>query len=418
MHLDGSTRGAPHARRTRRARHLGGLLALISIGTLAFGTMAPAFAEDDVSSDVGTELTLPDPEPLTNPDVEGCGLNVALIFDTSGSINDTELDQMKSAANGFVTALSGTPSQIALYNFDDSASQVQGFLPASDASIPTNINGIDGDGFTNWEAAFNLVAGDGAELAIILTDGNPTTHDTSGYTDLGAGILGANVVKTEGTRIVGVGIGGDLDTGNLQKISGPTENDDWYQTGFDSLGTTLAGIALKQCAGTVTVRKTVATVLTDGFVFDVSGGTGSAQQGTSGDDGTGLVNFDFQFDASSTQVTITEQVKTGFELTQQDGKNALCTVSSPPPEPIQGDAIAIVDTTNVAGGVTFELGIDDIVTCEFQNKAVEQVAGGGTTLPRTGSSSAPLAATGAGLLGLGLVAMLVSRRRRSAGSTV
>lgn len=40
------------------------------------------------------------------------------------------------------------------------------------------------------------------------------------------------------------------------------------------------------------------------------------------------------------------------------------------------------------------------------------VAGGGATLPRTGSSTLPLTGTGIGLLGLGLAASLLARRRR------
>ena len=54
-----------------------------------------------------------------NPDLpESCGLNIALLIDVSGSI-EPFLDTVKDAANTFVDALTGTPSQIALFSFSE-----------------------------------------------------------------------------------------------------------------------------------------------------------------------------------------------------------------------------------------------------------------------------------------------------------
>ena len=54
------------------------------------------------------------------PAPAACGLNVALLFDLSGSIAPN-LARYKAAAEGFITALRGTPSAVALYTFASNA---------------------------------------------------------------------------------------------------------------------------------------------------------------------------------------------------------------------------------------------------------------------------------------------------------
>ena len=56
-------------------------------------------------------------ESRTNPTLDSaCGLDVALLLDLSGSVTDS-LPQLKQAADTFVDALVGTPSEVALFSF-------------------------------------------------------------------------------------------------------------------------------------------------------------------------------------------------------------------------------------------------------------------------------------------------------------
>ena len=62
----------------------------------------------------------------------------------------------------------------------------------------------------------------GPDLVVLITDGNPTTHNGSGG-DLGNAITAANVSKAVGPNhphITGVAVGGDIDLGNIGKITG------------------------------------------------------------------------------------------------------------------------------------------------------------------------------------------------------
>jgi hypothetical protein len=59
--------------------------------------------------------------PRDNPPAPaGCGLDVALLFDLSGSV-DPFLGQYRNAGVDFVQALAGTPSRVALYTFASGA---------------------------------------------------------------------------------------------------------------------------------------------------------------------------------------------------------------------------------------------------------------------------------------------------------
>ena len=81
--------------------------------------------------------------------------------------------------------------------------------------------------YTNWEAAISeadlmLEAGD---LMVIITDGRPTRSDNGGY-PLDDAIAAADAAKTNGTRIVAIGIDSNginsgLNVDNLIAISGP-----------------------------------------------------------------------------------------------------------------------------------------------------------------------------------------------------
>ena len=78
-----------------------------------------------------------------NPVIQlSCGTDMVLVIDSSGSIDGTELQQMKDAYEDFVDAfLPFTPTQIAIVDFDTDATVVQGFT-TNVANLNTAINGV------------------------------------------------------------------------------------------------------------------------------------------------------------------------------------------------------------------------------------------------------------------------------------
>ena len=96
--------------------------------------------------------------PAANPDLPTrCGVNVMLILDSSGSIGNNAKN-VTDAARGFLTALAGTGSQVAIVNFDETATLAVPYNLVTTA----NINGVfdkyldsyNANGVTNWEDAF------------------------------------------------------------------------------------------------------------------------------------------------------------------------------------------------------------------------------------------------------------------------
>jgi Mg-chelatase subunit ChlD len=92
--------------------------------------------------------------PVDNPELESsCGIDMVLIIDSSGSIDNYELTQMKNAFKDFVDAfLPNTPTEIAVVDFDDTAALIQGYTD-DPVLIKNKIDSTVSDGCTNWEAA-------------------------------------------------------------------------------------------------------------------------------------------------------------------------------------------------------------------------------------------------------------------------
>ena len=184
-----------------------------------------------------------------------CGIDVALVIDLSNSVSADELTELKTAVNTFVRALQGTPSRVALYTFatnapaDGSTNITRALTPVSTAAGVTTVQGyVNGlvlpggdDGGTNWDRGIAQVAqsGESYDAAIVLTDGNPTFYNDPAqgpggrtrFRELENGIFSANAVKAENTKMIAFGVGDDVsgDPANLQAISGPLVNDDYFQ---------------------------------------------------------------------------------------------------------------------------------------------------------------------------------------------
>ncbi|MFJ5228425.1 vWA domain-containing protein [Kitasatospora sp. NPDC088391] len=302
----------------------------------------------------------------------GCGLDVAVVLDLSASVGSA-LPQLKAAADTFTDALTGTPSRMALYSFDQASPSTSvdrnhpELLPVStkagaDAFKRLYADWTLGKG-TNWDRGLAAVAeaAQRYEAVVVITDGNPTrfADDAQGdgsrthFRDVENGIFSANAVKATGARVIALGVGKGVEgvSGlNLRALSGPTPYDgtnllaaDHFQTAdFASAGQDLHDLALFQCRGSLSVVKQIAPAGTTGedvtgavnagagWTFDASTGAsgigGFPARETTTDDGTGAVSFHPTFTGvAEGPVTVAEVQQEGYELVPQGGHNAVCT---------------------------------------------------------------------------------------------
>ena len=331
-----------------------------------------------------------------------CGINVALVLDLSNSVTDAQLVQLKAAANGFVDALTGTPSQVGTFTFATSAPANTGdTLPLTPVSTPAGgtvvKNRISGyrkpggnGGGTNWDRGIYQVAQSTStfDVAVVITDGNPTFYaagegpgNRTRFREVENGIFSANAIKAKNTKVIAFGVGdgiGNSGSGdNLRSISGPTLNSDYYQTtDYQDAGDQLRELALGNCTGSITVVKqvvpatappgsTTGATPAGGWTF---AGTGSADVSFDAPTsrvtaaGTGAANFPLTFTGGATTgpVTLTETQQAGYTLQQVGGFNAVCT---------RVDTGASVPVTNSgATGFTVDAANTFPVSCTVYNR--------------------------------------------------
>ncbi|BAJ32865.1 MULTISPECIES: vWA domain-containing protein [Kitasatospora] len=301
-----------------------------------------------------------------------CGLDVALVLDLSASVG-SELPFLKTAADRFTDALTGTPSRLAVFSFDQAspATSVSAnhpelhpvSTPAGAAEFKALYAGWTLGKGTNWDTALWSVANAAPryDAVVVLTDGNPTrfADDAQGdgsrthFRDVENGIFSANAVKAEGSRLIALGVGKGVagDSGlNLRAVSGPTAYADggdltaadYFQTkDFATSGQQLHDLALSHCDNSVTVVKQLVPAGTTGedttgavnapagWTFGATTGTpgvgGLPRELTTTDDGTGSVVFQPELgDLPSAALEISELQQDGYELVTKNGKNAVC----------------------------------------------------------------------------------------------
>ncbi|MBB6036063.1 VWA domain-containing protein [Phytomonospora endophytica] len=311
-----------------------------------------------------------------------CGLKIALLMDVSGSITPF-LGTVKDAADGFVDALTGTPSSIALYSFSTTATQNLGATSVSDTSgadtVKDAIDGLSAGGGTNWDAGLFQIAASPTtyDAVVMLTDGNPTYYGPNAagpgsqtrFREIENGIFSANAVKTLGTKVVAVGVGDGISgsADNLKAVSGPVAGSDYVQTGYDELAAVFREIALRACAGTVNVVKKIVppsggvadAVPAGGWTFSTDTANVTPASGQTSVDG-GALSFSADLNgAASMPVTITEDQQSGFTLVRDGGKNATCTSGGDP----------VDSTDDGALGFTVDALRNAIVTCTVYNRA-------------------------------------------------
>jgi len=346
-----------------------------------------------------------------------CGLDIVLVLDVSGSINDTEFGQMRSAAVDFIdTFLPATPTQIAVVQFSNYASVVQGFT--NDLTLLYgDKGGVGGWGaltrqtytpptiqYTNWDDALydarNLFPGraEYPDLIIFATDGNPTAYGGNGGVDvvtnatetnaMNYAVPEAEAAKAAGIRILSIGIGGDLNTDNLVSISGPilhppapiTIDTDVISADFDELAFELENLATQLCGGTCTVYKVIDTdndlsttadqVKSGGAVAEwtftvtamdtgitLSPGQNDYEETTT----SGAVNFEFDIAQGVTfpvDITIQETLKS----TKWTFINAECFLNGTTPLA----EVVVNSATATVSNIEFNA-YNDIVSCYFYN---------------------------------------------------
>jgi uncharacterized repeat protein (TIGR01451 family)/fimbrial isopeptide formation D2 family protein len=343
---------------------------------------------------------------INNPTLQPqCGLKIALVLDQSGSMaEDGKQAQLKTSANAAITALTGTPSQLAIYTFGSNTGGSQAIsstlTSTSAAPLHTFVNGLptSPSGSTNWDSGLNQVPS-GFDMVIFLTDGAPTVYGPSGtgngnntyFHYVEEGIYSANKMKAAGTRLVAVGIGVSGAADNLRAVSGPTANSDYYLASDSSFGTTLTQLATGNCNNTLSIQKVMqdpaGNVITpnpadtNGWTFNTSISQGTITPPTvttgivNGQNGVANINVSIPAGSSPT-VTVTEVLHGGYTF-----QSAQCSVN--------GNSVS----TNVnqgAASASFAGQPNAVLSCLFTNREPQPYGTFSVTKQVTG--------TGAGLV--------------------
>ncbi len=268
-------------------------------------------------------------------------------------------------------------------------------------------------GGTNWDAALRQIPSAQYDIALFVTDGNPTAYGTPGTggnsdygsafdsIDLTRAVTAADALKTSGTFVMGLGVGSDLNISNIKAISGDVSGTDYFKIdNYDKLTAKLSEIALKNCQGTVSIVKQVRDL--DGTLVPAAGWTFNGREAdnvspSSAVTGSnGAVNFKVNnLQAAGRTVQFAELQQAGHALEKQNGVNAKCTNNS------TGKAISAVN----AGDLGFSVSVKraDAISCTVINakipvqvkvtktwvNAVDGDKASFTANAKTGTSAAP-----------------------------
>jgi len=229
----------------------------------------------------------------------GCGTNILLVLDRSGSI-DPFKDDYEAAAKEFVNQLNGTPTQIGIASFNSSVNSYQPAtgnsnfyhspldlsVAGSAATLNSTIENVYAapDDLTNWDGVLNAASqakgftANGTtgqttnpDMVVFITDGNPTTSEvnTAGSNEdlinLTSGMASANLVKNQTGRagkklkMLAIGVGNGVTIDNLKAVSGPVEgvDGDYAAPTIPQLQSFLSELAASQCGARVFVRKRI-----------------------------------------------------------------------------------------------------------------------------------------------------------------
>lgn len=330
--------------------------------------------------------------PLPNPTLsEACGLDIGIVLDLSNSLTDEDVASSKAAAKAVAGGLNGTPSRMSVNTFatfgpDGTNSPIPSRSVATSESVDSLGDEIDAlqrvpnnSGGTNWDRGLGQLDGTNHDLVLFVTDGKPTAYGVPGtdpgnddrgtrtdQIDIDTAVESANSLKSQGTKVVGLGVGSEINEDNIKLVSGQNEDDDYYVVSdYSQLADQLREIATKSCRGTLNVTKLIDPGAGQhGAETDVYRGEGWTISSPDSTDGTekitnadGTVSFRLKTPAEDVQATEVQQA--GHRLQQQSGKNAICTVNG-----------REIGTENIDDGfaLTETVGTDEIVACQLVNE--------------------------------------------------
>lgn len=350
-------------------------------------------------------------QSLNNPALPNrCGLDIAFVTDTSGSLGASGVLELKNAMTNIVDAFLGTNTRMALFSFSNSTPSDGGtnnpaLLPVTTSAQATTFkqqySGWLPGGGTNWDLGLAAAANATPhyDVVFMLTDGNPTVNRTfvgannpSAYNsirDVDAGIFSANQLKAEGTRVIALGAGPGLTPAsdvNLRSVSGPTKGTDYFnEANFAAAAAQVISAINAKCAGTIGVQKMIvpnggtiadATPAPAGWQFDASSplllpaivSAPTSQTTVLGGDGKVDFGLTFLPFTSSGNVQILETQQSGYSLvpvgTGAAARNAVCTnVSTNASVPVTDAGTAATPGFIVTGQ------LDQRVECKIYNRA-------------------------------------------------
>lgn len=340
---------------------------------------------------------------LANPQLPAkCGLSVAIVLDLSNSLKDSHVGASKNAAISVVDSLRGTPSSIGVFTFatfapdgtNTAVSKTSVSTTAGANSVTGAINGIkrvpENVGGTNWDAALRQIPQGQYDIVLFVTDGNPTAYGTPhaygnfstprnntdfGSTfndiDLSAAVTASDALKRSGAFVMGLAVGNAVNDNNISAITGTRSGTDYFKIAdYNQLAATLAGIALKDCQGTVSIVKQVRDL--DGNLAPSAGWTFHGRAGDNTTPGSavtqsdGTVNFKVNDLVSvSRTVQFTETQQPGYALETQGAKNAKCVNNA------TGQNVPVTNSGDL--GFTVAIKRQDAVSCEVINKMLPPV---------------------------------------------
>ena len=181
-------------------------------------------------------------------------LDLMLVLDRSGSIDSTELQTLKDAANAFVTAL--TPSADGVHMGQTSFSTtglLNLHLTGVEADAHAAIDALVSGGFTNLKEGIQLATAElddaheheraaSPDVMVIITDGAPTRPVGSASAD---GIAAADAARSAGIEVFVVGVGVSASTETYLKDSIADDAAHYFAAGdFDDLQTILTELVV------------------------------------------------------------------------------------------------------------------------------------------------------------------------------
>ncbi len=181
-------------------------------------------------------------------------LDLMLVLDRSGSIDSTELQTLKDAANAFVTALTPTDGgvHIGQSSFSTTGS-LDLHLTGVEADAHAAIDALVAGGFTNLKEGIELATAElddahaherpeAPDVMVIITDGAPTRPVGTAAAD---GAAAADAARAAGIEVFVVGVGVNASTEAYLKDEIADDHQHYFSAAdFEDLETLLTELAI------------------------------------------------------------------------------------------------------------------------------------------------------------------------------